>query len=243
MTRLPSARVAVLAAVAVCLVAALEAGRTALQLLRSQDFALVADRLDQGHTVSDGTLKLLAARSRQLVDDGVCRSGTLRDGLHLVLANLERRNPATDYDGWSAAAEAAETFALHAVSCAPAEGDFWVRLALVERAIAEDPGRLAQMLRLSAELAPAEGPTLSARFVLWNRISEKTFGLVPDVFERDARTVLAKARTADLRQYFARSPAFLMSAVRRLSSALPPARREELERADLGHLFEPDAGG
>jgi hypothetical protein len=240
MTRRPSARLTVLVTAAVCLLAALEAGRTAIQLLRSQDFALVADRLEAGHAVSDGTLKLLEGRSRLLIDDGICRSGTLRDGLHVLLANLERRSAATDYEGWSAAAGAAEAFALHAVSCAPVEGDFWIRLALVERAIAEEPVRLARMIRLSAELAPAEAPTLSARFALWNRVSGETHALVRDVFEQDARTVLAKARTADLRTFFAGSPPFLMATVHRLSAELPPARREELERARLGHLFGPN---
>jgi hypothetical protein len=143
----------------------------ALQLRQTAHFGSlfpIAERLETGVPVPTGLLRKYADLASEIVAGGYCRSDIVMAGATVILADLDRQNQSADYDGWASAFERGDRYFRHAVSCTPTNGNYWLRLALIRRAVAERPEELAALMRQSVLVAPAEQDTIIGRFSFWN---------------------------------------------------------------------------
>lgn len=187
----------------------------------------------------------LAAEADQVTIAKECRSDILRAGLSFVMRDLDLQDAVNRYDQWAASMGRANRYVLHALSCNPADGDMWVRLALVSQAISENPQQLSDFMAQSVLLSPSEMHTLSARFVIWKKAGPFTLSLSQKSIERDLRTLLNYAnpgeivdilgvRNADQQTYGLITPGsklnpYIVSA----SQLLPRARKAYLDSTGI----------
>lgn len=168
-----------------------------------------------------------------IVEAGICRADVLRAGLTLTLRDLDHQHSASDYGAWRHAFEKAGRFIDHALACTPADGNLWLRSAMLRQAIGENPLELAGLLHASVQFAPSEISVLTARFQVWNTAQPETLALARASLEKDLATVLEYARPAVVVAILSNpSPAltpYLRTALRRIS----PTRRENLAAAGL----------
>jgi hypothetical protein len=92
----------------------------------------------------------------------------------LALALADRQNIALDYETWAAAIAKAEGTIVRALSCSPADGNLWLRLAMTRLAAGEDPGEQVALLGMSQQMEPNNAPILTARLSHWRRLSKDT---------------------------------------------------------------------
>lgn len=135
--------------------------------LRWQGYALFADELEQGR-FEPGDLALLGpALARAAPGAAPAHCSTLRETPLLTL-NIH----AADLLAWEAQADpllpsadpaltaqrqATRRLVERGLACRPTDGDLWLMLALLSRALDDPPGQTARYLALSAQHAPHEG--------------------------------------------------------------------------------------
>lgn len=198
-------------------------------------FFFIARNLDQGGQFSADVIKTYAAKIDSVATGNYCRSTVIRSALSIALADLDLQNSSRDYDGWAASFGRTEKFLKHAISCAPTDGNLWVRLAMVERAIAERPDSLAAILNQSAWLAPAEIQSIRARFFLWKDLSKDTLALTDDALQSDLRTLLNYGQPAVTARTIQMTGTRFTPIVKEALSRVSPERRAELAKAGLDY--------
>jgi hypothetical protein len=119
-----------------------------------------------------------------------CRTDIFGPGMRLRLWRLSLANRVKDNENWSNAAAAADDFLTASIRCAPYRGDSWVRSAMVAQTIAEDPGRLTQILTQAYYLNPFEGSQVVARLSLWSKVSDETRRLSGSIIASDVNAIL-----------------------------------------------------
>jgi len=160
------------------------------QSARFADVFLIAERLEQSEQVSPETLAKTAANADDIVSGDYCRSDIIMAGTTLVLNRLDVANEITGYDAWVKAADDAERYMRHAVTCMPTESNLWLRLAIVRAVIVQEPTATARLMNMSAWLAPADEVALLARLYFWNRLNVTTLENARTSVESDMNLLL-----------------------------------------------------
>lgn len=166
---------------------------TIVQLRQTAHFGSLfplAGRLDSGAVVPPDLLTRYVKVTDEIVAGGYCRSDIIAAGATVELADLDRQNQSLDYDSWASAMVRGGRYFEHAISCTPTSGDYWLRLAMIRRAVAERPEELAALMQQSVQMAPAEQDIVIGRLIFWNLASAATLDASRDLVERDIRTVL-----------------------------------------------------
>jgi hypothetical protein len=164
-----------------------------LQLKQTAHFGSLfplAQKLETGAPVPPDVLSRYVKLADQIPAGDYCRSDIVVAGATVILADLDRQNQSIDYDAWAEAVSRGERYFEHAISCTPTNGDYWLRLALIRRAVAERPAELAALMRESVLMAPAEQGIIIARFNLWNDASPATLEAARSSLESDIKTIL-----------------------------------------------------
>lgn len=138
-----------------------------------------------------------------VVDTESCASDVLYPALVIVLRKLDRLNVSENYDEWAVAMAGGDRFLRHAADCLPASGDIWARIAMVDRAIAENPEKICNLTRLSRAFAPNEALVIAARMQLYNALSPSTSKRCDDIIRSDIRTILSFGRKANFSKVLA----------------------------------------
>jgi xanthine dehydrogenase iron-sulfur cluster and FAD-binding subunit A len=177
-------------------------GAYALQLIvedrREASMLAVADLLERRQFVTVGEVADAAASINMVSFGHSCRSDILRPGLVVMLSNLERMNQAVDYQAWADANAASQTYLSTMIRCTPADGNAWLRDALVAKVIAEDPAALRDKMEIARALMPYEAKQLFARLYFWKRLSPLALKTSEDLARADIRATLLYGST-DLR--------------------------------------------
>jgi len=139
-----------------------------------------------------------AAQADAVATSNECRADVLAGGLTFVLRDLDLQNSVDQYDAWAAAMTRADHYITHALSCSPADGDLWARLAMIRQASSENAEQLSSLMSQSALLAPSEMYVLRARFFVWRKATIATLDRSADTVERDIRTVLNYGQPNDI---------------------------------------------
>ncbi|XAZ20975.1 hypothetical protein LVY75_03150 (plasmid) [Sinorhizobium sp. B11] len=160
------------------------------QSARFADIFLVAERLEQSGQISPETLARTAADTDTIVSGDYCRSDIVMAGTTLVLNRLDTANEITGYEAWAKAADDAERYMRHAVSCTPSDSNLWLRLAIVRAVIAQEPKAISRLMTMSARLAPSDELALLARFYFWNHLNITTLENARTTVESDVSLLL-----------------------------------------------------
>lgn len=163
----------------------------------------------------------LSAISDDIVSKNVCRSDILKAGLALVLSRIEINLAPQDYDSWLEAVSNANDYITHAIRCTPTDGNLWLRLAMVTRAGAEDPERVAELITRSQNLTPAEISVVMDRISFYNSLGASTL--------KRASLVVQKDLAISLQQ----EPKLLREVLEKPSKALTPYIREAIRKVDF----------
>lgn len=154
--------------------AAWHATQLSIENARHVPIRTIAERVETGRTVDQASLSAEATRILATQTRAGCRSGILRPGLSVILHDAANMNQASDYDSWSHAHGQARDYMTAMEHCLPSDGNLWLRDALVDRAVAEDPAQLVRKMRLAARLAPFEDHQVLARLHFWKTASPQT---------------------------------------------------------------------
>ncbi|MBC7151236.1 MAG: hypothetical protein H5U22_17800 [Rhizobium sp.] len=194
---------------------------------------LMARYLESGTPVTRASVTSLAAWADGVVSDDYCRSDIVRAGLTVKLAELDQRNSFYDYDAWAAGLDATERYIRHAIGCTPTDGNFWLRLAMVRRAIAERPEEIAFLMQQSVNYAPAEQAVLAARFTVWNAAGERTLEAARTALDTDLQTLLRYGDVRLIRRVVQKPGEALLPRLRAAAASLPAERQAELSAAKI----------
>lgn len=194
---------------------------------------LMARYLETGTPVTRASVTNLAAWADGVVSDDYCRSDIVRAGLTVKLAELDQRNSYYDYDAWAEGLAATERYIRHAIGCTPTDGNFWLRLAMVRRAIAERPEEIAFLMQQSVNYAPAEQAVLAARFIVWNAAGERTLQAARAALDTDVQTLLRYGDVRLIRQIVQKPGEALLPYLRSATTSLPAERQGELSGAKI----------
>ncbi len=198
------------------------------QSARFADVFLVAERLEQSGKVSAETLEKTANKADLIVRGGYCRSDIVMAGTTLVLNRLDIRNEITDYGAWAKAAEEAEEYMRHAVSCMPTESNLWLRLAAVRAVIVQEPRAIARLMTMSSTLAPADENALIARLYFWNHLNGTTLKNAQTSVERDLRVLMKFGNTQKIGVALRAISAALVPYLKEAGTRLTPERKASL---------------
>lgn len=177
---------------AVMIICALSLLLAFIQVSRYMTFGHIrhlAAQIEQGRPVSTASIQRALPEASRLLTDGICQTEFVRAALTIRLTDLDQQNQDADFDRWSTALQDAEDIARFALSCSPADGNSWVRLAMVRQTIGENPEEIAKLVTFSQLYAPAEENTLAARYRLYNRLSDATLALLEAPLHSDMRNL------------------------------------------------------
>ncbi|MGW9950551.1 hypothetical protein J2W92_005913 [Rhizobium leguminosarum] len=198
------------------------------QSARFADIFLVAERLELSEQISPDTVAKTAAGTDTIVSGDYCRSDIVMAGTTLVLNRLDAANEITGYQAWAKAADDAERYMRHAVSCMPTESNLWLRLAIVRAVIVQEPKSIARLMTMSARLAPVDEVALLARLYFWNRLNITTLDNARTSVESDVNLLLKLGDPRKVGPALTRINAALLPYVKTAGSKLTSERKSSL---------------
>lgn len=198
------------------------------QSARFADIFLVAERLEQSGQISPETVARTAANTDAIVSGDYCRSDIVMAGTTLVLNRLDTASEITGYEAWAKAADDAERYMRHAVSCMPTDSNLWLRLAIVRAVIAQEPKSIARLMTMSARLAPADELALLARVYFWNHLNVATLENARTTVESDVRLLLKLGDSRKVAPALTRISAALLPYVKQAATQLPANKKGSL---------------
>ncbi len=157
------------------------------QRLYFTEIGRVAGRVERGIPVGEDRISRAGSIADALGGQGVCLSDVVKSGLTVELRRLDGIDQIRDFPQWVEIANRTDVYLLHAVSCLPTNGNFWLRMAMVRQAIAEVPTSLEHFMRLSQLYAPAEADVLRARLLLLGRLSPIGLSALAPIWKADVK--------------------------------------------------------
>lgn len=195
------------------------AGQVSLSA-RFADFQYWARQIEGGRTVDRELLKRLVNSTDTVGVKIECQSNIVRPFLTILLSYLDQVNPNIDYEEWSRSLQLAEGFVQHALSCSPTDGNLWARYAMIRQVSAEQPEELARIVGNSQRYSPAEENAISARFLLYNRLTDASLLAISKPFERDIK-ILCSSPAEALRKKLQIPTGRLTKLIKDLSPSCP----------------------
>ncbi|MFC3073140.1 O-antigen ligase family protein [Shinella pollutisoli] len=187
-----------------------------------------ARALDAGRQVDDAALAALIAGHMPADRLTGCKAAVLRPSLTVLLAALDRTDRDRAYEDWAARLAAAEEQVRHGLSCMPADGNLWLRLAMLRQAGGEVAAEQARLMALSQQLNPSEGRLLTGRLAHWNRLSAATVALAREEAAADLRNGLVYLPPPELQAVLATQSQAMADLLRETLPLIPEERRKAL---------------
>lgn len=206
---------------------------TVIDVLYTQPYREVAEELETGRAKApDSTF--LDRIERSLGGDWVqslCSREITRSIVTIELASLEaayrqKKQPelAPDFDH-------ARAVLTRALKCMPGEGNFWLRLAIVNFAAGGTQATVEEQLTRSLAAAPSEAWISMPRLAFAAQLGSPTPAGIDRVVRIDASNLVKFAREWDLARYYVTANAAARAAIDEQVSRLDETRRAELTRA------------
>lgn len=127
-----------------------------------------------------------------VVAEKICRSDIVKAGLRLVLADLDANGQDATSEAGTARLGFAESYIRHALSCLPANGDVWLRLAMVRSLRDASPMEIAVLMNFSQLYGPADANLIRGRFVMWQQFPKDTLPQADAARNADTAVVCGK---------------------------------------------------
>lgn len=161
------------------------------QSRRFSDVVAMARIADDNNGIAPDLLAATVTELRPVVAEKICRSDIVKAGLRLVLADLDANG--VEPDSGAARLGFAETFIRHSLSCFPANGDVWLRLAMVRSLRNASPMEVAVLMNFSQLYGPADANLIRGRFVMWQQFPKNTLPGAEAARDADTAIVCGKA--------------------------------------------------
>lgn len=166
-----------------------------------------------------------------------CRSDSLADVLTVHLRHLDRLDQTENYGEWAEGIERATQFVEEALSCSPADGNLWARLAMLRQAAVPVPEQTAQLMAQSVQLSPAQINVILARFEVWRRTDAATLALAGVSLRSDVGNMLAYANGTDLQHIQSKLNTPLSQIAYQQSKSLSKARVDYIKALRLNSIL------
>lgn len=215
------------------------AGQVSL-FARFADLQHWARQIENGRTVDREMLKRLVSSNYTLGFRNECQSNIVRPFLTVLLSYLDQINPNIDYEEWSRSLQLTEVYLQHALSCSPTDGNLWARYAMIRQASAEQPQELSRMLGNSQRYSPAEENAVSARYLLYNRLTDASLMTIYKPLGEDIK-ILCSSPAEKLRRKLQAPSTRLATFIREVAPACPTignvVPKPKVERNTLQNVF------
>lgn len=133
------------------------------------------------HQASSSVTKVLTLR--------ICSSAASSSTLAAALERLDQTSPVDNYDAWVGTIQHAERAVLNALACAPTNGYYWARFAMIRQSQVEIAGEIKVLISLSQYYSPMELNALNVRLSLYNHLSTQTLRATGPVVALDQRVI------------------------------------------------------
>jgi len=150
----------------------------------------VAAAFDHGTGVPPEALKAQADNILAESFDANCRGDILRPALTIMLHRLDTLNIVRNYDEWANVHMAAESFVQQMIRCRPADGNVWLREAVISSHIAEDAQSLKQKLTVAQSLMPYEAEQIMSRVTFMKGLSPYALVVCGSIARADIYAIL-----------------------------------------------------
>jgi hypothetical protein len=158
----------------------------------------LAERIETGPPRASTFFSAIRRMDTELGAMAVCPRDLVRSAVSIELAALD----AVSRDGksreWEAGLAATDRLLRHGLRCFPYDGNLWLRLAMVEYARAGPTRNVADMLKLSANVAPNEAWIIGPRIVFATKLLDFQLESVRGVLEADVRTFTLHAHVSEV---------------------------------------------
>jgi len=162
------------------------------QSRRFSDIVALARIADDNNGLAPDLLAETVPELRPIVSEKICRSDIVKAGLRLVLADLDANGVDPASDPGATRLGFAETFIRHSLSCFPANGDVWLRLAMVRSLRNASPMEVAVLMNFSQLYGPADANLIRGRFVMWQQFPKNTLPEAESAREADTAVVCGR---------------------------------------------------
>ncbi|MFK3781092.1 hypothetical protein [Agrobacterium sp. NPDC089420] len=159
---------------------------------RFSDIIALAKIADEANGLAPDLLAKTVEGLRPVMAEKICRSDIIKAGLRLVMADLDANGSDDTSEAGTARLGLAETYIRHALSCFPANGDVWLRLAMVRSLRNAAPMEIAVLMNFSQLYGPADANLISGRFVMWQAFPEGTLPEAEAARKADVAIVCGK---------------------------------------------------
>jgi hypothetical protein len=193
----------------------------------------IAKELELGSAVPDGAYFERIDRTLRIERlFPLCSRDITRSAVSVKLVALDA---ASRQDGAYAALEPAlaraATTLRNALRCLPGDGNFWLRLAMVDYASRSSPDAVGQALTNSLATAPSEGWIVMPRFAFAAQMMDSANSGVGTVLKSDAHNLVYFARASDMAHLYVAAPRPVRLLMDEQIAHVSDARRVELRRA------------
>jgi hypothetical protein len=127
-----------------------------------------------------------------------CPRDLVRSVVSIELAALDAAQRDGKTREWQMGLAATDRLLRHGLRCFPYDGNLWLRLAMVEFARTGPTRNVADMLKMSANVAPNEAWIISPRIVFATKLLDFQLEPVRGVLEADVRTFAQHAHVGDV---------------------------------------------
>lgn len=162
------------------------------QSRRFSDVVAMARIADDGNGLAPDLLAKTVEDLRPVVTEKICRSDIVKAGLRLVLADLDANGSDLASVSGLERLGFAETYIRHALFCFPANGDVWLRLAMVRSLRNASPMEIAVLMNFSQLYGPADANLIRGRFVMWRQFPKETLPQAETAREADTAVVCGR---------------------------------------------------
>jgi hypothetical protein len=197
---------------------------TASQLALYRDFSAVRywfGAVEESRAVSLPILEGLSSDTRAIVSRNVCQSRIIKPALALSLSELDALAESGDASVFDKTLEASFRLASHAVSCLPTNGNFRLRLAMIEQARAGFDAKVQEQFYYSQLYAPAEQASIQGRIALALKLPDDKKQDVHMLLSQDAKALCATAQGRWMRPEFSTEKRTVVDALPEQLHCLP----------------------
>jgi hypothetical protein len=159
---------------------------------RFSDIVAMARIADDRNGLAPDLLATAVDGLRPVVAERICRSDIVKAGLRLVLADLDANGKDVTSKTGAERLGFAETYIRHALFCFPANGDVWLRLAMVRSLRNASPLEIAVLMNFSHLYGPADANLIRGRFVMWQQFPKEALPQAEAAREADTAVVCGK---------------------------------------------------
>jgi hypothetical protein len=164
----------------------------------------LAERIETGPPRASAFFAAIRRMDTEAGALAVCPRDLVRSAVSIELAALDAASRDGKKREWEMGLAAADRLLRHGLRCFPYDGNLWLRLAMVEFARTGPTRNVADMLKMSANVAPNEAWIISPRIVFATKLLDFQSETVRKVLEADVRTFAQHAHVGEVGALYVR---------------------------------------